>query len=382
MNGRDTSRLDYFLKMIRILGALTNFKLKNIKGKEVCWYSGVDLYRLIQPLKYLPKDEFQVDIEYDLYHKYKTIDEMSKHYDIMLFSYIHNPQLYIELKVCGIRNGMKLVLDLDDNIWAVDPSHPHYKDDYAPGSENMFNRSAIIMDADEIITTNSFLRYKIVENTQRDIKDIKIIPNFVDLTLFDYKKIPPKPKTGELIIGYLGGASHYPDINKPEFIKAMHTIMDKYPQVRLKTTFYMPQLKAEFGYKYKYTLGRFNVERYANEIWTKMLSECEITVAPLSWSKYSRSKSYVKYLEMSAGKKPMICEKIDPYQEVLAGHPERGLMAGNTEEWVEAFTKLIESPKLRKDMGEEAYKYVKENHTIQNPKNIELIADYFRNLTK
>jgi glycosyltransferase involved in cell wall biosynthesis len=137
----------------------------------------------------------------------------------------------------------------------------------------------------------------------------------------------------------------------------------------------MPQLKALFGNRYKYSLGRHNYFRYVEELWPQMLSSSDITIAPLSWSSYSRSKSFVKYLEMSAGKKPMICERIDPYNEVLAGHPERGLLVNTTDEWVDAFTKLIESPSLRKSMGEEAYKYVKENHTIQG--NVGKIADFF-----
>jgi glycosyltransferase involved in cell wall biosynthesis len=370
--------MDRKKQKIRILGGLTNFKLKKDRnGKETCIYSGVDYARLVQPLKYLPRDEFQVDIEYDLYHKYKSIEELTKHYDIMLYSYIHNPKLYIELKVCGMRNGMKLVLDLDDDIWDVDPTHPYYKDDYHPGSENMFNRSAIILDTDKVITTNQFLKYKIVENTSRSIKDIDIFPNYIDLTMYDYKKIPVK-KHDNFVIGYMGGSSHYPDINKPEFTKAMKIIMDKYPNVRLKTTFYMPQLKALFGYKYQYALGRYDILKFIDELWPKMASECDIFVAPLRWSKYSRSKSYIKYLEYSASKIPCIMEKIDPYNEVLAGHEERGLQASSTEDWVKHLSYLIENPDKRKQMGEEGYKYIKENHTIQ--KNAYKYADYFRKI--
>jgi glycosyltransferase involved in cell wall biosynthesis len=373
-------------KKISILGAQTHFKLRIDKktGKEICYIGAVDYYRVIQQLKYLPKNEFDVDIMYELVggiSPYKTTDELTKHYDICFFSYMDSVPFYIDLKVNGIKNGMKMVMDLDDNIWAVDPSHPYYKDDFEPGSEKGFNRSAIILDADAVTTTNRFLKYQIVGNTQRNIKDIKILPNFIDLTLFDYKKIPPRPDTKEIQIGYLGGASHFPDINKPEFLKAMHVIMDKYPNVRLKTTFYMPQLKAEFGYKYKYCLGRFNYFRYVKEVWPKMMSESDITIAPLSWSKYSRAKSYVKYLEMAAGKKPMVCENIDPYKEVLDGHIERGFLVSSTEEWVSALSKLIESKDLRKSIGDAAYEYVKENHTIQNPKNVELMANYFRDLT-
>jgi glycosyltransferase involved in cell wall biosynthesis len=371
------------MRKIRVLGALTHFKLKTDKnGKEVLYTGGVDLARVINPLKYLPKDEFEVDIEYEVVggktSKFKTTEELAKYYDIFYFSYMDSIPFYIELKVQGIKHGMKMVLDLDDNIWAVDPSHPYYKGDYEPGSENNFNRSAVILDADAVTTTNSYLRYRINEHTKRPLDEIAILPNCIDLNLYDYKKIPPKPKSDELIIGYMGGASHYPDINKVEFTNAIKIIMDKYPQVRLKTTFYMPQLKALFGYKYKYTLGRFNVYRFIDEVWPKMASECFAFVAPLSWSKYSRAKSFIKFLEISASKVPCVMEKIDPYNEVLANHEERGLLASTTEDWVRCLSALIESPKLRKEMGENAYNYVKENHTMQ--KNIGTYAGYFKKL--
>lgn len=371
--------------MIKILAAQTHFKLKKDRktGKEICYTGAVDYYRVIQQVKYLPKDEFEVDVVYEIVgpnQKFKNTEDLAKHYDIMFLSYMDTVQFYIELRVQGLKHGMKMVLDVDDNLWAVDPSHPYYKGDFEPNSENNFKRSAMILDADSVTTTNRFLKYQMVENTGRSIKDIKIIPNYIDLTLFDYKKIPTVKKDGEIQIGYLAGSSHYPDINEVDFIKALKIIMDKYPNVVLKTTFFMPQLKAIFGNKYKYCMGRFNYESYVNNVWPKMMAESDITIAPLSWSKYSRSKSYVKYLEMSAGKRPMICEKIDPYQEVLEGHPERGLMAGTKDEWVDAFSRLIESEELRKSIGEEAYKYVKENHTIQNPKNIKLISDFFKSL--
>lgn len=372
------------MKKIKILGALTHFKLKkSSNGKEELFVGGVDLARVIQPLKHLPKDEFDVDIEYELVgpnQKFKNTEELAKHYDILYFSYMDSVQFYIELKVQGMKHGMKMVVDMDDNIWKVDPTHPYYKGDFAPGSERNFNRSAIILDADAVTATNSFLRYQIVENTKRPIKDIEIFPNCIDLSLYDYKKIPPKVKSDEFVIGYAGGTSHFPDINKPEFVKAMRTIMDKYPQARLKTTFYMPQLKAEFGNKYRYCLGRYNVYRFIDEVWPQLGSECDMFVAPLSWSPYSRSKSYIKYLEYSAAKIPSVMEKIDPYDEVLANHPERGLQASTTEDWVNHISYLIENPEARKNIGDKAYKYVKANHTIQ--KNIDKYANYFRNLTK
>jgi len=369
------------MRKIRIIGILTHFKLKkDHEGKEVCIVGGVDFARVVQPLSYLPKDKFEVDVQYEAVGKnsrFKTLEELTKYYDICYFSYIDSVPFYIQLKVLGMKNNMKMITDLDDNIWQVHPSHPNYKD-FELGSEGNFKRGAILLDVDKVTTTNSFLRYKIVEYIKRPIQDIAIMPNFVDLTKYDFKKIAPSPKSKELIIGYQGGSSHYPDINKPEFTKALGIIMNKYPQVRFKTTFYMPQLKALFGYKYQYTLGRHNVYRFIDEVWTDMMSECSIFVAPLSYGHYNRSRSYIKYLEYSAGKRPSVMEKIDPYESVLVNAEERGFLANRTDEWVKHLSFLIEHPEAGKEIGENAYNYVKEKHTIQ--KNVGIYADYFHSL--
>ena len=150
--------------------------------------------------------------------------------------------------------------------------------------------------------------------------------------------------------------------------------MDKYPQVRFKTCFFIPQLKALFGYKYEYELIGSG-KRFREEGWPKMMGEFGVTVAPLSSSDYSKSKSYVKYLEYSAGKLPSICEEIEPYEEVLKNHEERGLLAHSTEDWVKHLEFLINNPNEAKQIGENAYKYIKENHLMKD--NVYRYADYF-----
>lgn len=364
------------MRKIRILGIYSHFKLKDDKnGNEVCHIGPVDFYRIQQPLTYLSKNKFEVDLDYEIAGKngrFKTMEEYAKYYDILYLSYIDTVKYYIEMKVLGIKHGMKIIMDLDDNIWSVDPTHPFYKNDFEPESENTFNRMAILLDSDGLTTTNSYLRYEMSKKLKRPVDDIKIFPNYIDLNEFDTSKVK-RIKDDKFVIGYLGGSSHLPDMTKPEFIKALRIIMDKYPQVRFRTCFYMPQLKANFGYKYEYEIIGSG-ERYRHEGWPKMMSQFDVTVAPLVDTNYSKSKSYVKYLEYSLGKLPSICEDIGPYRQVISG-TERGFLAHSTEDWVNHLSYLIENPEKRLEIGENAYNYVKENHTIQ--KGIKLYEDYF-----
>lgn len=357
------------------MGVQTHFKLikDRLTGEVKTTKEAVDYYRIIQPLIHLNKDKFEVDIKWDIKEGFKDVNEAIKNYDIIYSSYIDTVQTYVETKMAANMSGCKWIMDLDDNIWSVHKSHPLYSD-FTPDSPKYQDKNAILKDVGIYTTTNSFLRYKMVENLKTNIKNISIMPNFINLEDFDYKKLKPR-KDNNIQIGYSGGSSHYDDINKKEFTEAIREVMGKYPNVTFKTTFYMPELRALFGYKYKYVLARSDMYAYIDKVWPE-IANSDILVAPLSWSNYSRAKSYVKYLEYSAAKKPSILEKIDPYNEVLSGHPERGCQASTKEEWVGALSKLIESEKLRKEMGEEAYKYVKENHTIQ--KNVGIYEDYFK----
>lgn len=369
------------MKKIKVFGALTHFKLKKDKdGNEVCLKAGVDYARIIQPLTYLAKDpDFQVDMDYDM-GRLGSLQELVSKYDILFSSYIDDPIRYVQLRVTANNNHVKWVLDLDDNLWDVDPSHPKYSE-FDPKSEMFQDKEAIIKDMDHVVVTNRFLKYKVIEHANKRHSQIEVIPNFVDLTQYDYKKIKPVTKD-TLTIGYCGGSSHLPDVTKPEFTDAIGTIMEMYPQVRFKTTFYMPQLKALFGYKYQYTLGAFDTYKFINEIWPAMMGESDIVVAPLSWSRYSRAKSYIKALEYGASRKCAgVYEDIDPYNEFAGGYPEeKGIFLARTkDDWVKYLSLLIENPDLRKNMAETQYQYVKDNHTIQ--KNYKFYANYFKNLT-
>jgi glycosyltransferase involved in cell wall biosynthesis len=112
----------------------------------------------------------------------------------------------------------------------------------------------------------------------------------------------------------------------------------------------------------------------------KMMSECDIFIAPLSHSNYSRGKSYIKALEYGAGKKPIVLEKIEPYQEFAGDRPEEKgvLLAYSEREWFEKMEKLLLDAKLRKENGEKLYNEVKKNHTTDNPKIVKAYADFFK----
>ena len=100
---------------IRILGCQTHFKTN---GDKVVT-SGVDFARIVQPLAELSKDpDFEVKIVQDPFKgNNETWDSLTKYYDMIYSSYIDSPEGYINMMVHAKRNGCKVIIDLDDDLW-------------------------------------------------------------------------------------------------------------------------------------------------------------------------------------------------------------------------------------------------------------------------
>ena len=91
----------------------------------------------------------------------------------------------------------------------------------------------------------------------------------------------------------------------------------------------------------------------------------DIAVAPLDDNKFTRCKSHIKWMEMSALKFPVIASRVYPYYVDLWGRPtiehdKTGLLV-KPNEWEEALELLITNKEKRKELAENAYSSVKEN---------------------
>ena len=107
------------------------------------------------------------------------------------------------------------------------------------------------------------------------------------------------------------------------------------------------------------------------------MERTDVFVAPLTDNTYNKSKSSIKYLEISSAKKPGVYQDIRQYKEVV-NHKENGMLAYTENDWYYAIKELLEDKKLRKSIGENAYKTVKNDWTIQG--NINKYVDFFKGI--
>lgn len=89
-----------------------------------------------------------------------------------------------------------------------------------------------------------------------------------------------------------------------------------------------------------------------------------IGIIPLDNSKFSSCKSPVKYFDYSQAGLVSICSNVSPYKDVI-DNGITGMLCGETEDWVEKLTRLIEEPEFRLRVALNAQLHVKENYGLQ-----------------
>jgi glycosyltransferase involved in cell wall biosynthesis len=267
--------------------------------------------------------------------------------------------------------GKKVVLDVDDNYLDVLESHNLY-DKLKAGKRDRAFIGTILSFADAITVSTEPLKERLTKHF-KDVynmeKKIIVIPNFNDLGEWDYK--PVKKHKNKIVIGYAGSNSHDDDLKM--IMPALGKLMNKYKNVHFETTGALEIKRLEYVGMYKHfseeALSRCDLipsttcyndypKHIANQPW-------DIAIAPLVDSPFTRCKSHIKWMEMSAVKFPVIASKVYPYFMDLWGrktieHNKTGLLV-EPEEWYEAMESLVLDKKKRIELGENAYKAVKDN---------------------
>ena len=350
------------------------FCLPSHQGKEHT--SGVDFARIIQPMNYLGLIKgFKVDVWDVNEPKITKWDMVAKNYDIIYFNYINSPWGFAAMGCMARKYGKLLVMDLDDALWKIMPDNMAYPV-YKKGSEGIKNITCIMNEVDFITTTNRYLKNVINANTAKPFNKIEVFPNSIDLGL--YKHRSKTRKEYNIVITHFGSTSHFENLQSEEFAKAMDRIMREYPQVIFKTIgAFLPKYKKRWGARYEHGFGATDIRKWIDTKYPKVMDETDFFVTPLVVNTYNRSKSYIKWLEISAAKKPGIWQRIRQYEKVVE-HGKTGLLANYADDWYHAKKKLIDSYKLRKEIGENAYKEVKK-YTIQE--EVKRYAEYFKKIS-
>jgi glycosyltransferase involved in cell wall biosynthesis len=250
--------------------------------------------------------------------------------------------------------------------------------------------------ADAMTVTTDYLAKRV----SRFNKRVVVLPNSLDFALLDYihtlsddklykhtqyltkgqDKIPLEKAQSilkdKIVIGWGGSPTHLKDLdqatsalkqicseNKDVVLVMMACTTDTLMKCLSDEQWYLVQPVPVF--KYHQVLSTMN--------W-------DMGICPIEDSVFNKSKSNLKFLEFSSNRYPCVCSNVENYANTVVGGVT-GFLADNTpESWYEKLNALIKNEELRKDMGNKAHDFVKDNYNIKG--NIDKWLNTYTGLLK
>jgi glycosyltransferase involved in cell wall biosynthesis len=220
-------------------------------------------------------------------------------------------------------------------------------------------------------------------------KPMYVIPNMNDVKFWK-QKVKPVWDDKKITIGYAGSNSHQDDLQM--VMPAIANLMKKYPNLhfQLLGSIEKDLIPTYFKGFTKESMNRIEVGAaesvfYEYPAWLGQQA-WDIGIAPLVDTPFTRCKSHIKWLEYSMFKIPVVASRVYPYFMPIRNLKTiedgvTGLLV-RSHEWESKLEKLILDPKLRKTLGENAYKVIKRDWQYKNSQIGEILAEMLENLFK
>lgn len=338
--------------------------------------SGVDYARIISPMKNLNGYKGIKTTLYDVINDEKHNDptdwfEVMKNNDIFFFNYLNNPWGFAAMGVVARKEGVKLVMDIDDSLWDIHSDNPAYEA-WRKGSVGIKNFTSICNEVDYITCTSEYLKHVIMNNTNKTPDKIKVIPNYIDFKIYKHRTTPNNIE--KIVLSHFGSTTHFKDLDDHDFFKGVDKIMKEYPQVEFQTIgAFIPKFRKAWGQRYKNVYGHQDIYQWVDTKFPQFMQETDILLTPLTDDIYNRCKSQIKWLEASSAQKVGVWQDIRQYAEVVDG--TNGILADSNKKWYRGIKYLIDNPDKRNKAGQKAYEDVK-NWDIE--KHLDEYSDFFK----
>ncbi len=269
------------------------------------------------------------------------------------------------------KSGMKIVYDLDDDMWSVPSYNPMHKAlrSVLPG----FNTCASVCDLITVSTQHLLVMVK--KELGRSCPKVEVVENAMDFDWF--KPIAEKyrkNRNGKIVMGWAGTPTHSADVDA--VFELVPEILRELPQVEFEL------VAKEMPESWKSVESQVRLRDYVPVAewpvsWASW--QWDMSIAPLEHNRFNLSKSCIKLLEAAALHIPCVCSDVGEYSKFCSYSPllKKTVLAQYRKDWKEKIAALVLDADLRKRVGEEMYQIALEHYNISEAveRRKSLIAD-------
>lgn len=331
--------------------------------------SQVDHWRIYRPLRELAKHvDWEIEHSptfipnWDENHKKDQFTEAElqeaydnlKQYDIVMSSYHPDPSAYSLLQVLRDKEGVRFVMDVDDDMFAINPDNPFW---LKMTHDKVYQMQRMIANNEWITTPSEVLAERFRQRRPNIAADtVTVLPNFIPE---DYQH-PEFDNGDRIVIGYMGGSSHYYDLHDSGVLQAIQRLMHENKQVHFKlvgmfSDVYTPKARTTFDAGVRGT-------KFLQELYPTL--NFDIAIGPLLDNIFNWGKSNIKWQESTRAHSAFVASNIGPYSDLK--HGVNAMLVDNTQDaWYEALKELVENSALRKKLVENSQKKVTMEWTLE-----------------
>ena len=252
------------------------------------------------------------------------------------------------------KHGLKIVYDLDDNMWNIPKYNPAYN---VFVDKEGFRRCAI--ETNVVTVSTPQLKKVAEENINFRGLEFAVIPNAMDTRIFrPLPALEPDPDR-PVLLAWAGTATHSMDLL--QVFRELPALLRKEPKMHLAVTgMRVPELEA---FDQFHQIDFVPVSQYPAALASWRF---DIMLAPLEDNPFNRCKSNIKILEAAAMGVPILVSPVTPYSDFAARDPELSFMVcKTTAQWSTKIRQLIHEPALRSHLVMRMRKVMEEHFSIE-----------------
>ncbi|MUH71378.1 glycosyltransferase [Psychrosphaera haliotis] len=256
-------------------------------------------------------------------------------------------------------------------VWAKQRSIPtiyHIDDDLLTIPENIgkekhkIHNSPYRLESVQYLLNNVDLVYCSTEKLRNRLEELKVNNKIYVGKIYCSGQILERAENRDVIkIGYMASADHAHNLTM--VIPAIEHILAKYTNVQFELfgSIPVPERLEKFGEQISRAEPISNYNEFLQEF---SKYKWDIGICPLVPIPFNLMKANTKWVEYTSVGAAVVANKGTVYDEVIDG--DCGLLAESTADWIEAFEKLIESPRNRFELVKNAQHKIESEYSLEN----------------